>query len=127
MRNRHRRHNSEIVKPCPRKGGACGNPSRVLESCSNTECEDRLMAAQKLHDVQFPNESRDYREARNELLLAEQDLRRQIERVADQRRALPLGGEVPHDYAFDGVGAPAGSGPRTGHSTKLSELFADKQ
>ncbi len=85
------------------------------------------MAAQKLHDVQFPNESRDYREARNELLLAEQDLRRQIERVAGRRRALPLGGEVPHDYAFDEVGALSGSGPRTGHSTKLSGLFGDKQ
>jgi predicted dithiol-disulfide oxidoreductase (DUF899 family) len=38
-----------------------------------------------------------YRRARDELLRAERDLRRQVEDVAAQRRALPLGGEVPED------------------------------
>jgi hypothetical protein len=42
------------------------------------------MPAESLHDVRFPNESRAYREARNELLVAERELRRQIERVAAQ-------------------------------------------
>jgi predicted dithiol-disulfide oxidoreductase (DUF899 family) len=52
--------------------------------------------------VRFPNESTEYRRARTALLAAEIDLRRQIERVAEMRRALPLGGEVSKDYRFVG-------------------------
>ena len=47
----------------------------------------------------FPNESDDYRRARIALLAAEIELRRQIQRVAAQRRALPPGGEAK-DYRF---------------------------
>jgi predicted dithiol-disulfide oxidoreductase (DUF899 family) len=72
---------------------------------------------ESLHDKRFPNESRDYREARNELLLAERELRRQIERVAAQRRTLPMGGEVRQDYVFDEMADGAVS------RVKLSELF----
>lgn len=50
----------------------------------------------------FPNESAEYREARNALLAEEIELRRHVERVAEMRRALPAGGEVPKDYAFEG-------------------------
>jgi hypothetical protein len=42
----------------------------------------------------FPNESAEYRRAREALLTEEIELRRQIERVAEQRRSLPPGGEV---------------------------------
>ncbi len=42
----------------------------------------------------FPNESAEYRSARQGLLVEEIELRRHIERVAELRRALPLGGEV---------------------------------
>ena len=42
----------------------------------------------------FPNESSEYRRARNALLAEEIELRRHIERVAAQRRALPPGGAV---------------------------------
>ncbi len=42
--------------------------------------------------VRFPNESGDYRDARDVLLAEEIELRRHIERVAAQRRALPPGG-----------------------------------
>ena len=52
----------------------------------------------------FPNESLEYRKARNALLDAEMELRRQIEAVAVMRRALPPGGEVPHDYVFEQIG-----------------------
>jgi predicted dithiol-disulfide oxidoreductase (DUF899 family) len=45
----------------------------------------------------FPGESTQYREARNALLAEEIELRRHIERVAAQRRALPPGGVVPQD------------------------------
>jgi len=64
----------------------------------------------------FPNESAAYRIARNALLAEEIELRRHLERVAAQRRALPPGGELPQDFEF-----VAPSGP-----TRLSELFADK-
>lgn len=68
------------------------------------------------HDRRFPNESDAYRTARTALLAEEIELRRHIERVARQRRALPQGGEVPTDYVFEG---PRGN-------VKLSELFGDK-
>ena len=41
------------------------------------------------HDIRFPNESDDYRAARDALLTAEAELRRQLEAVAAQRRELP--------------------------------------
>ncbi|OGA69677.1 MAG: hypothetical protein A3G81_13145 [Betaproteobacteria bacterium RIFCSPLOWO2_12_FULL_65_14] len=62
--------------------------------------------------MNFPNESRAYRHAREELLEAEIRLRRNIEAVAALRRALPPGG-VAQDYVFD---AEAGK-------VRLSELF----
>jgi predicted dithiol-disulfide oxidoreductase (DUF899 family) len=48
----------------------------------------------------LPNESAEYRAARNALLAEEIELRRHIERVAEQRRALPPGGPVTGDYRF---------------------------
>jgi len=51
------------------------------------------------HDPHHPGESDDYRCARNALLAEEIELRRQIQRVAAQRRALPPGGEAS-DYRF---------------------------
>lgn len=68
----------------------------------------------------FPNESPAYREARDALLDAEIALRRQTEAVAQMRRALPPGGEVPEDYVFERIGAY--SRPET---VRLSELFGD--
>ena len=70
--------------------------------------------------VTFPNESPEYRNARDALLEQEVALRRLTEAVAAQRRALPAGGKVPEDYEFEGLGAE-------GKSTriKLSELFRD--
>ncbi|WP_170481136.1 DUF899 family protein [Ruegeria arenilitoris] len=50
--------------------------------------------------VTLPNESPEYRSARNALLAAEADLRSQIENVAKLRRNLPKGGAVPSDYVF---------------------------
>lgn len=51
--------------------------------------------------VTFPNESEAYRKARDELLQAEVTLRAEVEKVAAQRRALPLGGELKEDYHFE--------------------------
>lgn len=68
----------------------------------------------------FPNESAEYRQARNALLDAEMDLRRQIETVAAMRRALPPGGEVKKDYVFERTGAH-----RRPEQVRLSALFGD--
>ena len=67
----------------------------------------------KKNGVRFPNESADYRRARDALLAEEIELRRHIERVAQQRRALPPGGVLPKDYDFVGEDGPV----------KFSELF----
>lgn len=50
--------------------------------------------------IRHPNESEEYRRARQVLLTEEIELRRQAERVAAIRRDLPPGGEVPDDYRF---------------------------
>jgi predicted dithiol-disulfide oxidoreductase (DUF899 family) len=71
----------------------------------------------KKNTVRFPNESEEYRQARAALLAEEIDLRRHIERVAEQRRALPPGGRVTKDYRFDSERGPVG----------FADLFGDKQ
>jgi predicted dithiol-disulfide oxidoreductase (DUF899 family) len=71
----------------------------------------------KNNGIRFPNESNDYRRARDALLAEEIELRRHIERVAEQRRALPTGGAVSGDYRFQGENGPV----------VFSDLFADKQ
>lgn len=69
-----------------------------------------------LNTFRMPNESPEYRKARNALLAEEIELRRHIERVAELRRALPPGGEARGDYRF--VGAQG--------ATDLAGLFGDK-
>ena len=54
-------------------------------------------APRSVQHIHFPNESPQYRRARNVLLQQEMELRRQVERVAAQRRALPPGGEIPEN------------------------------
>jgi predicted dithiol-disulfide oxidoreductase (DUF899 family) len=65
--------------------------------------------------IRFPGESDEYRRARNGLLEAEAELRRAIEQVAAQRRALPPGGVVPDDYRFERAS--------DGGEVRFSELF----
>ncbi len=67
--------------------------------------------------VRIPNESPEYRAARAALLAEEIELRRQTERVAAQRRALPPGGPVNGDYRFETEEGP----------TDLAGLFGDRQ
>jgi predicted dithiol-disulfide oxidoreductase (DUF899 family) len=54
--------------------------------------------------MSFPNETPSYRTARDKLLKSEVALRRQMEAVAAELRALPPGGEVRQDYTFDAIG-----------------------
>ena len=67
--------------------------------------------------TRHPNESAEYRRARQALLVEEIELRRHIERVAEMRRALPPGGEVTKRYEFEGEAGKAW----------LADLFGDKQ
>jgi predicted dithiol-disulfide oxidoreductase (DUF899 family) len=68
----------------------------------------------------FPNESVGYREARNQLLQQEIELRRITESVAAARRGLPSGGAVPDDYLFEGAGPDGFPVP-----VRLSDLFEE--
>lgn len=72
-----------------------------------------LAATNKAH---FPNETAEYRAARNALLAEEIELRRHIERVAAQRRALPTGGAIAQDFGLVSENGPV----------RFSTLFGDK-
>jgi predicted dithiol-disulfide oxidoreductase (DUF899 family) len=79
---------------------------------------EKIVPAQQLvatNQAHYPNESAEYRAARNALLAEEIELRRHIERIADQRRSLPPGGQLAQDFEF------SESGPAT-----LSSLFCGK-
>jgi predicted dithiol-disulfide oxidoreductase (DUF899 family) len=67
--------------------------------------------------TRIPGESAEYRAARTALLAEEIELRRHIERVAAQRRALPPGATITGDYRFEGEKGPTG----------FAGLFGDKQ
>ncbi len=66
--------------------------------------------------ARHPNESAEYRRARQELLVEEIELRRHAEQVAAQRRELPLGGELTHEYRFVA---------ENGDDVTLADLFGD--
>ena len=67
--------------------------------------------------VRIRNESPEYRAARTLLLAEEIRLRRQLETVAEMRRALPPGGPVDGNYRFLGEAG----------ETDLEGMFGDKQ
>ncbi len=83
-------------------------------SVAQTLSSARELAA--TNTAQFPNESVDYRAARNALLVEEIELRRQIERVAALRRTLPAGGTLPRDFELVSEAGPI----------RLSSLFGNK-
>lgn len=80
------------------------------------------MTSLTLHDKRLPNESQEYRSARDKLLAEENALREQIERVAALRRQLPAGGEIKEDYEFEEIDLANGST----RPIRFSELFGDK-
>jgi len=71
-------------------------PTRTIEAGALSPTS-QLAASNTVH---FPDESAEYRTARNLLLMEEIELRRHLERVVAQRRALPQGGEIPHNFEF---------------------------
>jgi len=70
----------------------------------------------------YPNESKEYRKARDALLKEEQALVDQVNALAAKRRTLPLGGELKEDYAFQWA-----NDGKVGKRVKFSELFGDKE
>ncbi|MBW2724039.1 MAG: DUF899 family protein [Deltaproteobacteria bacterium] len=66
----------------------------------------------------YPNETSEYRQARDQLLDAEEALRAQVEQVAALRHELPLGGGVREDYVFEEMDDGGNV-----QQVRLSELF----
>jgi len=87
-----------------------------MELMSNKQALVSARELAKKNRVRFPNEGEEYRRAREALLAEEIELRRHIERVAEQRRALPPGGAVTRDYRFEGEDGPV----------RFADLFGDK-
>lgn len=75
-----------------------------------------------MSELRYPNETPEYRAARDALLEDEKRLVAGVKALAAKRRSLPPGGEVPRNYTF--VGANDGN---LGKPIKLSELFGDQQ
>jgi predicted dithiol-disulfide oxidoreductase (DUF899 family) len=70
----------------------------------------------------LPNESEEYLTKREELRLAEIELMRHQERVAELRRRLPQGAAIS-DYAFEEGPADLDAGDTPIRTVRLSELF----
>src|SRR5437867_4057006 len=86
------------------------------------------MAHETIHDIyrhtNLSNESAEYLAKREELRLAEIELMRQRERVADLRRHLPEGAIV-QDYVFEEGPVDLNAGDAPVRTVRLSELFTD--
>jgi len=72
-------------------------------------------------DLRYPNETEQYRKARQALLEEERRLVEKVKSVAEKRRALPLGGKLKEDYIFSGA-----SNETLGKDIRFSDLFGDK-
>jgi predicted dithiol-disulfide oxidoreductase (DUF899 family) len=70
----------------------------------------------KMSELRYPNESREYRDARELLLKEEQELADKVISVAERRRNLPLGGQLKEEYVFQ-----CANGGRVDESVKFSE------
>jgi predicted dithiol-disulfide oxidoreductase (DUF899 family) len=75
-----------------------------------------------MHYTRLANESPQYLAAREELRVAELELMRQRERVAEQRRGLPAG-PIVDDYVFAEGPADLAAGDAPVREVRLSELF----
>ena len=53
-----------------------------------------------MSELRYPNESRDYRDARDLLLKDEQELVDKVKSVASRRRNLPPGRQLKENYVF---------------------------
>ena len=74
-----------------------------------------------MSELRYPNESREYRDARDLLLNDERELVDKVKAVAAKRRNLPRGGRLKEDYVFQWA-----NDGKVGKTVKFSELFGDK-
>ena len=74
-----------------------------------------------MSELPYPNESREYRDARESLLKDEQELVDKVKSVAERRRSFPPGGHLKEEYVFRWA-----NDGKAGKSVKFSELFGDK-
>src|SRR4026209_2640914 len=74
-----------------------------------------------MSELRYPNETGEYRDARDRLLKDEQELVEKVKSVAEKRRKLPAGGQLKEDYVFQWA-----NDGKVGKSVRFSELFADK-
>lgn len=74
-----------------------------------------------MSEPRYPNETREYRAARDALLEEEQELVEKVRSVAAQRRSLPRGGQLKEDYTFQWA-----SDGKVGEPVKFSDLFGDQ-
>ena len=74
-----------------------------------------------MSELRYPNESPEYREARDALLKEEQALVDKVKTVAAKRKTLPLGGKLKEDYVFQWANEE-----KLGSQVRFSELFGDK-
>src|ERR687888_614646 len=89
----------------------------LLRVRSNTSFKEET----NMSELRYPNESREYRDARDLLLKDEQELIDKVKSVAERRRNLPPGGQLKEDYVFQWA-----NDGKVGKSVKFSELFSDK-
>ncbi len=73
-----------------------------------------------MSELRYPNESKEYRQARDALLEEEKRLVEQVKAVAAQRRQLPRGGKLKEDYRFTGA-----NDRNLGQAVSFAELFGD--
>jgi predicted dithiol-disulfide oxidoreductase (DUF899 family) len=81
------------------------------------------MVEGSLRQTNLANESREYLAKREELRLAEIELMRQRERVAELRRKLPQGAAI-QDYVFEEGPASLDEGDAPIRMVRMSELFS---
>ena len=74
-----------------------------------------------MSELRYPNESEEYRNARDALLEEEKSLADKVKAVAAKRRELPRGGKLQEDYVFSGA-----NNHNLGEDIRFSELFGDK-
>src|SRR6478672_8947273 len=74
-----------------------------------------------MSELLYPNETKEYRDAREALQKEEEELVDKVKSVAAKRRTLPLGGQLKQDYVFQWA-----NDGKVGKTVKFSELFGDK-
>ena len=74
-----------------------------------------------MSELRYPNETREYRDARDALRKHEQELVGKVRAVAEERRRLPRGGKLKEDYTFQWA-----NDARLGQNVRFSELFGEK-